>query len=125
MRNIFVGLALVVSLTAYAQHEPTCCEPAETPACTQKTSGTPQTPQKTPASADMVEINCPSHGRVVFPAAMAAAGHMMPCCEKGELNNFVKINCPGHGDMLVYKSLYDAGHHMPCCEKVKPRKIDA
>ncbi|MCI5875801.1 MAG: TonB-dependent receptor [Prevotella sp.] len=125
MRNIFVGLALAVSLTAYAQHEPTCCEPAETPACTQKISGTQQTPQKTPVSADMVEINCPSHGRVVFPAAMAAAGHMMPCCEKGERNNFVKINCPGHGDMLVYKSLYDAGHHMPCCEKVKPRKIDA
>ena len=105
MRNIFVGLALAVSLTAYAQHEPTCCEPAETLACTQKISGTQQTPQKTPVSADMVEINCPSHGRVVFPAAMAAAGHMMPCCEKGERNRNPNHKYPENIDALSRKGI--------------------
>ena len=119
MKRILLGLALVVSYVTYAQNESSCCNSPKT-----KDVSLNQSSIST-VSKDMVEINCPGHGRVVFPASLAAAGHHMPCCENGERNNFVKINCPGHGEVMVYKSLYNAGHHMPCCEEAKPRKIDA
>lgn len=117
MKKILISLALSVSISAFAQNEPSCSHSSLEKHASLEQQGE--------VSKDMVEINCPGHGRVVFPASMAEAGHHMPCCESSERNNFIKINCPGHGEVMVYKSLYNAGHHMPCCEKAKPRKIDA
>lgn len=117
MKKIILGLALSVCFGAFAQNKPSCCN-SSFESCDKSLKQT--VPDV--VSKEMVEINCPGHGRVVFPASMATAGHHMPCCESAERNNFVKINCPGHGDVMVYKTLYDAGHHMPCCEKAKPKK---
>ncbi len=119
MKKILVGLALSVCLGVYAQSEAPCCSSSKNPENTSHNQSISSS-----VSKEMVEISCPGHGRVVFPASMAEAGHNMPCCESGERDNFVKIKCPGHGEIMVYRTLYEAGHHMPCCEKLKPRKID-